>query len=260
MPAGNAYPSGHLVSSFGNVLLFQLLRPVFPNLLRLFSTFHHQTFSILLLWNINDSSRSMKDAFAPPFSSIQAVPDSVDLFGNVRGNSGYIVKFLLQYVIFYFLLCCAHIQLSTNYTLIYKTSSVLLCTNSRQTCQHLGVVSYRKPINIRCSQNLIVRHFHLQLVHFAMLCTITRQIIQYRATTIFWRLEYKYLCENFCCKYFLFFISFIFMQIKSSLLPFKKIIYFRPPDFAMENSLSYVIFLLVLRNKCTSANNFYVSS
>ena len=34
---------------------------------------------------------------------------------------------------------------------------------------------------------------------------------------------YKYICtfcENVCCKYFLFLVSFIFMQIKSSLMPF----------------------------------------
>ena len=48
--------------------------------------------------------------------------------------------------------------------------------------------------------------------------------------------------EIFCCKYFLFFISFIFAQIKSSLMPFLKFISFRPPDFTMENSQSYVFF------------------
>ena len=73
-------------------------------------------------------------------------------------------------------------------------------------------------------------------------------------------LGYKYLSWKFLLKIFFFFISFIFMQINSSLLPFKKIIYFRLPDFAMKNSLSYVIFCWFFCNYCTSANNFYVSS
>ena len=42
----------------------------------------------------------LKDPFAPRFASIQAILDSVEFFGKLRGNSGYIVKFLLLYVIF----------------------------------------------------------------------------------------------------------------------------------------------------------------
>ena len=30
---------------------------------------------------------------------------------------------------------------------MYKTSSVLLCIKPKLTCQHLGVVSYRKPLS-----------------------------------------------------------------------------------------------------------------
>ena len=41
-------------------------------------------------------------------------------------------------------------------------SSVLLCTNPRQTCQHLGAVSYRKPstavsADVMCFEGMVVK-------------------------------------------------------------------------------------------------------
>ena len=48
MPAGNAYPCGHLVPPpFGNLLMLQLLRPVLPNLPCLYSNFHLEYPSVL---------------------------------------------------------------------------------------------------------------------------------------------------------------------------------------------------------------------
>ena len=59
-------------------------------------------------------------------------------------------------------------------------------------------------------------------------------------SVVVWRIPGKYLTWKFCCKYFLFFISFIFMQINKSQVPFlfRNSYIFSPPDFAMENSLS----------------------
>ena len=52
IPAGNAYPSGHLIPSHffwggGDLLMLQKLRPVFKNLPCLFSTFHIDYPSVL---------------------------------------------------------------------------------------------------------------------------------------------------------------------------------------------------------------------
>ena len=74
-------------------------------------------------------------------------------------------------------------------------------------------------------------------------------------------LGYKYFSWKFLLQIF-----FILHQLhfhakkKSSLLPLKKIIYFSPPDLVYGKLPIICYFLLVLRNYCTSANNFYVSS
>ena len=50
--------------------------------------------------------------------------------------------------------------------------------------------------------------------------------------------------ENFCSKYFLFFISFIFMQIKSSLLSFKKnyTLYILDPQILLGKTPYHILF------------------
>ena len=49
MPAGNAYPFGHLVPScpFWDLLFLQLLRPVFPNMSCLFTTYHLEYLTVV---------------------------------------------------------------------------------------------------------------------------------------------------------------------------------------------------------------------
>ena len=90
----------------------------------------------------------MKATFAPRFSSIQWILDSVEFFKKFWGNSGYIFKFLRLYVIFQLILCCVQILESGTVSLMYKLSLVQLRIKPRQTCQHLHIGNHTKPLKI----------------------------------------------------------------------------------------------------------------
>ena len=86
----------------------------------------------------------LKYTFAPRFASIQAVLDSVEFWeiyvvipAKVSNFCCYMLSFSFIFVVFIF---CKN----KTYSLMYKTTLVHLCIKPRQTCQHLGAVSYRR--------------------------------------------------------------------------------------------------------------------
>ena len=69
----------------------------------------------------------LKDTFAPRAASIQSILDSVDFLENyevILAKFSSSCCYMLSFSFFF-----VHILLSKNYTLIYKTSSVILCTD-----------------------------------------------------------------------------------------------------------------------------------
>ena len=107
--------------------------------------------------------------------------------------------------------------------------------------------------------------FHLQCLCKVSTKCITIMNLHVKGTYLLVILNVKYVVvsgtsifrENSCCKYF-FILHFIFMQIKKSKVQYLLKI-FLAPRFYYEKLPIICYFLLVLRNDCTSANN-YVSS
>ena len=81
----------------------------------------------------------LKDTFAPRFPSIQAILDSVEFLENyemILAKFSSMLSFSFFFVVFTF---C-----KVTDSLMHEISLVHLCIKPRQTCQHLGAVSYRK--------------------------------------------------------------------------------------------------------------------
>ena len=97
---------------------------------------------------IAHTALELYDIFTPRFTSRQSIMNSVNFFLKLRCNSGLIFKFLRLYVIFELILCCVHILLSGPDSSMYKMQLVYLCIKPKQTCWHLGAVSYRKLYKI----------------------------------------------------------------------------------------------------------------